>query len=69
MNKKPSHIKHFLKSKSPEMLKAMMLKNSIEKKYYFDYFIVHDGQHWFAWYEWDSESVLGDMVELNEVDS
>jgi hypothetical protein len=55
MNKKPSHIKHFLKSRSPEMLKAMMLKNSVEKRHYFDYFIVHDGQFWFAWYEWDTD--------------
>ena len=68
MNKKPSHVKHYIKSKSPEMLKALMLKNSIEKKCYFDYYIVHDGISWFAWYDWDSEETLKTMAELNEID-
>jgi len=69
MNKKPTHIKHYLKSKSPESLKALMLKNSIDKKHYFDYFIVHDGIYWFAWYEWDTDSTLEEMVKLNEEQS
>ena len=45
-----------------------MLKNSIEKKCYFDYYIVHDGNSWFAWYDWDSEETLKTMAELNEID-
>jgi len=46
-----------------------MLKNSIDKKHYFDYFIVHDGIYWFAWYEWDTDSTLEEMVKLNEEQS
>lgn len=67
MQKKPSTVKHYLKAKSPELLKALMLKNSIEKKCYFDYIINHDGQSWFAWYDWDSDESVKQMVELNEV--
>lgn len=67
MQKKPSTVKHYLKAKSPEVLKALMLKNSIEKKCYFDYIINHDSENWFAWFDWDSEEALKEMVELNEV--
>jgi hypothetical protein len=68
MTKKPTHVKHYLKSKSPETLKVLMLKNNIEKKCYFDYHVVHDGQNWFAWYDFDSDS-LEEMVKLNEIES
>ena len=68
MTKKPSHVKHYVKAKSPEILKALMLKNSIEKKCYFDYVIVHDGSFWFAWFDWDSEEALITMAEINEID-
>lgn len=66
MHKKPSHVKHYLKSKTAESLKALMLKNNIERRYYFDYQIIHDGSFWFAWYEWDMENQF-ESVE-NEVD-
>lgn len=69
MNKKPSHVKHYLKSKSPESLKVKMLNNNIEKKCYFDYMIVHDGQNWFAWYEWDTEAIFSTNEGLNETDN
>lgn len=64
MTKKPSHVKHYLKSKSPETLKVLMIKNNVEKKHYFDYQIVHDGTNWFAWYEWDIDYPFSE--ELNE---
>ena len=66
MTKKPSHVKHYLKAKSPEILKALMLKNSIDRKCYFDYVIMHDGSNWFAWYEWDSENLIEQVALLNE---
>jgi hypothetical protein len=47
---------------------VLMLKNNIEKKCYFEYHVVHDGQNWFAWYEFDSDS-LEEMVKLNEIES
>jgi hypothetical protein len=65
MHKKPSHIKYYLKSKSPESLKVLMLKNNVEKQHYFDYQIIHDGSNWFAWYEWDSENLLMENNEAN----
>ena len=67
MQKKISHIKHFLKAKSPEGLKLLMTKNNIEKKYYFDYDIIHDGSNWFAWYEWDIDSLTPEV--RNEADN
>jgi DNA primase len=69
MTKKPSTIKHYLKAKSPELLKALMLKNGIEKRCYIDYLINHDGQNWFAWYDWDSDSSIVEMVELDEINA
>ena len=68
MQKKPSHIKHYLKSKTPESLKRLMLKNNVDKQHYFDYQIIHDGQNWFAWYEWDSDSIISTREDLNEAD-
>ena len=69
MSKKPSTVKHYLKAKSPELLKALMLKNGIEKRCYIDYLINHDGQNWFAWYDWDSDSSIVEMVELDEINA
>jgi hypothetical protein len=69
MQKKPSTIKHYLKAKSPEVLKALMLKNSIEKRCYFDYAINHDGSNWFAWFDWDSDEAALAMVELDEINN
>lgn len=68
MQKKPSTIKHYLKAKSPEVLKALQLENSIKKKCYFDYIIKFDGQYWFAWYDWEAEASQMTTVELNEID-
>lgn len=61
MQKKPSHIKFYLKSKSPETLKVLMLRNNVEKKHYFDYNIIHDGNNWFAWYEWDTDNLNSEL--------
>jgi hypothetical protein len=65
MQKKPSHIKHYLKSKTPESLKRLMLDNNVKRQHYFDYVIIHDGQNWFAWYEWDTEALFTDK-DLDE---
>lgn len=69
MQKKPSTIKHYVRAKSPEVLKALMLKNSIDKRCYFDYAIIHDGTNWFAWFDWESEETLVTMVELDEINN
>ena len=45
-----------------------MIKNNVEKKHYFDYQIVHDGTNWFAWYEWDIDTLLSIDEEINEND-
>jgi hypothetical protein len=58
MTKKPTHVKDYLKAKSPENLKILMLKNSIKMGMYHDYIITHDGSNWFAWFEIDAESML-----------
>lgn len=67
MQKKPSHVKHYLKSKTPESLKQKMAMNNVERKHYFDYQIMFDGVNWFAWYEWDTESLFVNG-ELDEND-
>lgn len=43
-----------------------MLDNNVKRQHYFDYHIIHDGQNWYAWYEWDTETLF---EELNENDS
>jgi hypothetical protein len=63
MTKKPTHIKTFLKAKSPEALKIKMLETSLKMNCYHDYLIKHDGQFWFAWYEVDAESYLEKEVK------
>ncbi len=67
MQKKPSHIKHYLKAKTPEGIKQLMMKNNVEKRYYFDYDLIHDGSNWFAWYEWDIDSLIPGVI--NEIDN
>jgi hypothetical protein len=69
MQKKPSHVKHYLRAKTAESLKALMTKNNVEKQHYFDYQIVHDGVNWFAWFEWDIDSLfsLGDKLDENNI--
>lgn len=66
MQKKPSHVKHYIRSKTAEGLKALMIDNNAKKMRYFDYEIVHDGTNWFAWYEWDVDQISG---VLDETDS
>jgi hypothetical protein len=63
MTKKPTHIKDYLKAKSPENLKILMLKNSLKTQTYHDYFITHDGQNWFAWFEFDAEDGLKKEIQ------
>lgn len=65
MQKKPSHVKHYLKAKTPESLKRLMLDNNVKRQHYFDYQIIHDGQNWFAWYEWDTDTLFSNE-DLNE---
>lgn len=61
--KKPTHIKDYLKAKSPENLKMLMLKNSLKMQTYHDYVITHDGSNWYAWFEIDAESILEKEVK------
>lgn len=68
MQKKPSHVKHYLRAKTPELLKKKMELNNVEKMHYFDYQIIFDGQNWFAWYEWDVDTLFASK-EMNEDES
>jgi hypothetical protein len=61
--KKPSHIKHYLKSKTAEGLKVLMTNNNVKRMHYFDYDIIHDGSNWFAWYEWDIDGQLSGVMD------
>ncbi len=61
--KKPTHIKDYLKAKSPENLKMLMLKNSLKMQTYHDYVITHDGSNWYAWFEIDAEFILEKEVK------
>jgi hypothetical protein len=63
MTKKPTHIKDYLKAKSPENLKILMLKNSLKTQTYHDYLITHDGQNWYAWFEFDAEDSLKKEIQ------
>jgi hypothetical protein len=63
MTKKPTHVKDYLKAKSPESLKILMLRNSMKMGVYHDYVITHDGSNWFAWFEIDAESLLQKEVK------
>ncbi len=63
MTKKPTHIKNYLKSKSPEALKLKMLENSLKTNCYHDYVIKHDGEFWFAWYEFDAEEIMTKEIQ------
>jgi len=44
-------IKFYLKAKSPEGLKLLMINNNISKNSYHDYAIIFAGGFWYAWYE------------------
>lgn len=61
--KQPSDLKDYLKAKSPESLKVLMLKNNIKTNAYHDYVIIYDGQNWFAWFERD----MSDLIEKETV--
>ena len=63
MTKKPTHIKDYLKAKSPEALKVLMLRNSLKTSCYHDYYITHDGSNWFAWFEVDVEQSLEKEIQ------
>lgn len=63
MTKKPTHIKDYLKAKSPEALKVLMLRNSLKTSCYHDYYIIHDGSNWFAWFEIDAEQSLEKEIQ------
>jgi len=56
--KKPSDCKDYLKAKTPEGLKVLMIKNNLKTNSYHDYRIIHDGSFWYAWYEFDASSII-----------
>lgn len=66
MQKTVSHIKYFLKAKSPVALQHLMLKNSIRTKHYHDYRIVYADGFWFAWYEHTADDLIKDELNGNE---
>lgn len=58
MLKELFHCKDYLKAKTPEGLKLLMIKNNLKTNSYHDYNIIHDGQFWFAWFEFDASQII-----------
>lgn len=58
MEKTPSIIKSYVKAKSPEALKLLMIKNNVDTNKYYAYSIVHDGTSWFAWFDFDASDLI-----------
>jgi hypothetical protein len=58
MDKTPSIIKSYLKAKTPEGLKLLMIKNNIETNSYYSYSVIFDGSSWFAWYDFDASLMI-----------
>jgi len=56
--KQITDCKDYLKAKTPEGLKVLMIKNNLKTNKYHDYRIIHDGSFWFAWYEFDATSII-----------
>jgi len=55
-------IKFYLKAKSPEGLKLLMINNNITKASYHPYDIMFAGGFWYAWYEASSDNFIKEQV-------
>lgn len=58
MQKEFFHCKDYLKAKTPEGLKLLMIRNNLATNAYHDYNIMHDGNSWFAWFEFDASQII-----------
>lgn len=63
MIKQPSDCKDYLKAKSAEGLKILMIRNNLQKNAYHNYEIIHDGSFWYAWFEFDAEKLIQQEAE------
>jgi len=55
-------IKFYLKAKSPEGLKSLMLTNNVKRSAYHSYDIMFVGGFWYAWFEASSEDFIKEQV-------
>lgn len=67
MQKNPEWVCDYLKAKSPDALRLLMLANNMRRGAYHEYRVTHDGKDWFAWYETESSDLVKKQYEaLNE---
>jgi hypothetical protein len=57
---------HYLKAKSAEGIKALMLKNNLDRRAYHGYQIIFANGFWYAWY--DANISDSDMENLDDLD-
>lgn len=64
---KISNIPHFIKARSPEGLRRLMLRNNVKWGLIFNYYqIIFDGNTWFAWFQLDAVDALEDEIKQME---
>lgn len=58
-------IPNFIKAKTPQALRRLMLKNNAKKNSMFDYYqVIWTGKEWVAWY-YDNSDLL-DEINFNK---
>lgn len=63
MNKTPENCKDYIKAKSAEALKILMIRNNLKTNSYHDYRIIFDGQNWYAWFEFNASDLIKKETE------
>lgn len=58
MSKDQNNAKNYLKAKSAEGLKILMIRNNLSTASYHDYRIMHDGKDFYAWFEFDASEII-----------
>jgi len=60
-----NNIPTYLKAKSPQGLRRLMLSNNVKHGGIFEYQIMFVGEYWYAWYRADAKTFLGNIIEEN----
>lgn len=56
--KQNTQCKTFVKARTANGLKVLMVRNNLLTSAYHDYNIIYDGTEWFAWFEYDATDDL-----------
>jgi hypothetical protein len=56
--KNPNDVFYYLKSRSAESLKNLMIQNNIKRNMYFSYKIIYAEGFWYAWFEAPMDEAL-----------